>query len=177
VRKSDVLLTTTYVFDLLKCFGSDNISSDSSPKALSGHFRMIYTVGRLSNGQRTTMVQESHSDEVTPPSLEDIDPALRRRDEFGEMLASHGYRDVLVLSRDAGADALGGKRPALLDYLKEYEPSSVREVARELDRDKSDVSRDLTRLSELGIVKYVDGPRGAKAPRLKHEHVVIEPIV
>lgn len=114
--------------------------------------------------------------DLTPPDPEDIPSELRARNEFAEMLAESGYTDVLVLSRESGADALGGKRPELLNYLSENDPGSVREVARDLGRNKSNVSEDLTRLSELGIIEYVDGPRGAKAPRLKHAHVVIEPI-
>lgn len=102
---------------------------------------------------------------------------LQARDEFAEMLAEAGYRDVLVLARSSAVDALGGKRRELIEYLRESEPASVRAAARELDRNVSNVSGDLTRLSELGIVEYVDGPRGAKAPRLKHRHVVVEPIV
>lgn len=115
--------------------------------------------------------------DLTPPDPDDVPGTLRARDEFAEMLAENGYTDVLVLSRESGADALGGKRPELIDYLSENDPSSVREVARALSRNKSNVSEDLTRLSELGIVTYIDGPRGAKAPRLKHRHVVIEPLV
>jgi len=139
-------------------------------------FGRFIPLGDIATVRRITMSQEPHSSELTPPDPDDVPDELRHRDEFGEILASHGYTDVLVLSRSAGEDVLSGKRPALIDYLESHAPSSVREVARDIGRDKSDVSRDLTRLSELGIVEYVDGPRGAKAPRLKHEHIVIEPI-
>lgn len=114
--------------------------------------------------------------QFTPPDPDDIDDELQAREEFGSVLAANGYTDLLVLSREAGRAVLGGKRPALLDQLRDGEPESIGALARELDRDKAEVSRDLSRLAEHGVVEYVDGPRGAKAPRLQCEHVVIEPI-
>jgi predicted transcriptional regulator len=38
------------------------------------------------------------------------------------------------------------------------------------------VSRDLQKLAELDVIEYEENGR-AKAPRLKHRHVAIEPVV
>lgn len=113
---------------------------------------------------------------LDPPEDPDIPDELNDRDAFSRTLAANGYHNHVVLTRDAGRDALTGKRPELIDYLQTTEPDSVRKAARDLDRNKSNVSQDLTRLSELGIVTYIDGPHGAKAPRLQYDHIIIEPI-
>jgi len=126
------------------------------------------------------MSQEAPSDaevDLSVPDDDEIDDTIQKRDEFASALIANGFAGVAVLSREGGREALSGRRPELLDYLAEHDPDSVREVARDLDRNKSNVSEDLTRLSRLGIVTYDDGPHGAKAPRLEHDHVVVEPIV
>jgi len=44
------------------------------------------------------------------------------------------------------------------------------------DRDKSQVSNDLSTLAELGIIEY-EKNGNAKAPHLTQDHIVVEPIV
>lgn len=113
-----------------------------------------------------------------PP--EGIDRRLRWRDEFASDLNARGYADLLVLRRESGREVLTERRLALLDRLKRHgeEVESVSDLARALDRDKGAVSKDLRRLAELDIVEYEgDGDGEAKRPVLKHEHVVIEPVV
>lgn len=113
-----------------------------------------------------------------PP--EGIDRRLRRRDEFASDLNARGYADLLVLRRESGRDVLTERRLALLDLLKRRgeEIESVSGLARALERDKGAVSKDLRRLAELDLVEYEgDGDGEAKRPVLKHEHVVIEPVV
>jgi predicted transcriptional regulator len=103
-----------------------------------------------------------------------------RRDEFAGDLNAQGYTDVLVLRRENGRDVLTESRLELLDCLEghEDEVESVRGLARRLDRDKGAVSKDLQRLAELDVIEYDGaGEGGAKRPMLKHEHVVIEPVV
>lgn len=106
----------------------------------------------------------------------DIDEALEFRAAFSETLTQHGYPDTLVLARDRAEDVFHDRRLDLLDYLKEYDPESVRALAQETGYDKGVVSRDLQRLAEIDVVEYVDAGR-SKAPRLKHNHVVVEPVV
>lgn len=67
-----------------------------------------------------------------------------------------------------------------LSHLERHgaDVESVSDLARRLDRDKGAVSKDLRRLAELDIVEYEGGGDGApKRPVLKHDHVVIEPVV
>lgn len=105
---------------------------------------------------------------------------ILRQDEFAGDLNAQGYTDVLVLRRENGRDVLTESRLELVGYLERRgeEVESVRDLARRLDRDKGAVSKDLRRLAELDVVEYEgDGDGEAKRPVLKHEHVVIEPVV
>lgn len=105
---------------------------------------------------------------------------ILRQDEFAGDLNAQGYADVLVLRRENGRDALTESRLELIGYLERHgnDIESVSDLARKLDRDKGAVSKDLRRLAELDIVEYEgDGDGEAKQPVLKHEHVVIEPVV
>lgn len=113
-------------------------------------------------------------------SSERIEERILRQDEFAGDLNAQGYTDVLVLRRENGRDVLTESRLALVGYLECHgdEVDSVSDLARHLDRDKGAVSKDLRRLAELDIVEYEgEGDGAAKRPVLKHEHVVIEPVV
>ncbi len=106
----------------------------------------------------------------------DVDDRLERRAAFSETLTQHGYPDTLVLARERAEDIFHDRRLDLLDYLKDNEPGSVRALAEELGYDKGVVSRDLQKLARIDVIEYVEDGR-SKAPRLKHQHVAIEPIV
>jgi predicted transcriptional regulator len=109
-----------------------------------------------------------------------IDDRILQQDEFASDLTAQGYTDVLVLRRENGRDILTEGRLKLIGYLDRHgdEIESVSDLARSLDRDKGAVSKDLHRLAELDIVEYEgDGDGEAKRPVLKHDHVVIEPVV
>lgn len=101
---------------------------------------------------------------------------VRRRAAFARTLASQGYEDVLVLARERAAAVFHDRRLRILDHLADHDPASVRALAAELHLDKGVVSRDLQALAEVDVVEYVASGR-SKAPRLKHEHVVVEPVV
>lgn len=105
----------------------------------------------------------------------DVDPRLEFRSAFSETLTQHGFPDTLVLARERAEDVFHDRRLEILDYLKDHDPHSVRALADELGYDKGVVSRDLQVLAGIDVVEYVEEGR-AKAPRLKHEHVVVEPI-
>lgn len=98
------------------------------------------------------------------------------RMRLSRALTRAGYRDVLTLSRESGREVLTEPRIAILDRLQEDNPPSVRALAADLNRDKGAVSRDLAVLAAHDIVEYETDGR-AKAPRLKHETVVVEPLV
>lgn len=113
-----------------------------------------------------------------PPN--NIDDRILQQDEFASDLTAQGYTDVLVLRRENGRDILTEGRLKLIGYLDRHgdEIESVSDLARSLDRDKGAVSKDLHRLAELDIVEYEgEGDGEAKRPVLKHDHVVIEPVV
>jgi len=110
------------------------------------------------------------------PEEEEIDPRLEFRNSFSEALTQHGFPDTLVLARERAEDVFHPRRLEIVDHLKENEPHSVRALAEELDYDKGVVSRDLKKLATIDVIEYDDEGR-SKAPRLKHKHVAVEPVV
>jgi DNA-binding transcriptional ArsR family regulator len=113
--------------------------------------------------------------EFTPEDA-DVDEELALRNAFSEALAQNGFPDTLVLARERAEDVFHERRLEILDYLQDHDPVSVRALADELGYDKGVVSRDLQRLARLDVIEYEEDGR-SKAPRLKHRHVVVEPIV
>ena len=114
------------------------------------------------------------------PSDGRITERLLQQEEFATDLNARGYTNVLVLRRENGRDVLTDSRLELIEHLERHgdEVESVSQLARELERDKGAVSKDLRRLAELDIIEYEgDGDGEAKRPLLKHRHVVIEPVV
>jgi predicted transcriptional regulator len=111
---------------------------------------------------------------------EHIDKRILKQDEFAGDLNEQGYSDLLVLRRENGRDILTESRLELVGYLERHGETveSVSDLARKLERDKGAVSKDLRRLAELDIVEYEgEGSGEAKRPVLKHDHVVIEPVI
>ena len=83
---------------------------------------------------------------------------------------------VHVLSLEQAEVVLTPKRQQIVEALSEGEFKSVRALARELGRDKGQVSGDLKLLAEHAIVSF-DTDGRAKRPYLTQDHVVVEPIV
>jgi len=83
---------------------------------------------------------------------------------------------VQVLSLETAQEVLTPKRYEIVDLLSREDVDSVRGLARRLDRDKAQVSRDLGVLAEHSIITY-DTDGRSKRPRLVQEHIVIEPLV
>lgn len=110
------------------------------------------------------------------PDDADVPEAMELRAAFAEVLARNGFPDTLVLARDRAATVFHDRRLEILDYLAENDPESVRALAAALDLDKGVVSRDLQALDRLDVVEFEEAGR-AKAPRLKHAHVAVEPVV
>jgi len=111
---------------------------------------------------------------------EQIGERLRQQDEFAAALNAEGYTDILIVRRENGRDVLTDSRRELIDYLDQHgdDIESVSGLARSLDRDKGAVSKDLHRLAELDIVAYEGSGEGeAKRPVLKHDTVIIEPVL
>lgn len=99
-----------------------------------------------------------------------------RRAEMARALARGGMQNVQVISLESAEKILTPKRKEIIRTLREEDVASVRELARRLDRDKGQVSRDLQILAEHAVVHYETDGR-SKAPRLTQEHIVIEPVV
>lgn len=97
------------------------------------------------------------------------------RGQMARALAQGGFSGVHVLSIDSAEKVLTGPRMGLIDYLRTHEVESIRELAREMDRDKGNVSRDLKLLAKYGIIDFDTSGRG-KRPFLKVDHLVVEPI-
>lgn len=111
---------------------------------------------------------------------ERLEERIRKLDAFAADLNAEGYTDLLALRRENGRDVLTDARLAIIHHLDRHsgEIDSVSDLARRLDRDKGAVSKDLQRLAELDVIEYEgEGNGEAKRPILKHDHVVIEPVV
>ncbi len=82
-------------------------------------------------------------------------------------------RSVLQFgSYDDLYEHLSPLRLELIQAIVENEPSSIRDAARAVDRDVSDVHADLQRLEMLDIVAFEDGGRGgAKVPIVPYERI------
>jgi predicted transcriptional regulator len=99
-----------------------------------------------------------------------------KRAEMARALAQAGFDDVLVLDRESAESVLTPKRRELLDRIEEGAIESVRELGRDLDRDKGAVSKDLALLFDHDLIVY-DREKNRKIPRTKHDTVVVEPIL
>lgn len=132
------------------------------------------TVDVIGNG-----MSQPDSDTGGPPD-DSITERVLQQDEFATDLNARGYTDVLILRRENGRDVLTDSRLAIIQHLDRHGEGieSVSDLARRLNRDKGAVSKDLRRLSELDVIAYEGkGDGEAKRPFLKHDHVVIEPVV
>lgn len=59
----------------------------------------------------------------------------------------------------------------LLEAIREHAPESIRSLARIVDRDVHRVHDDVSELAELGFIEFEDGPRNAKAPRVRFDEL------
>lgn len=105
---------------------------------------------------------------------DDQDRAARRA-KMARALARGGMDGVQILSFESAEKVLTPKRRELIEALRTEEIESVRHLARQVDRDKGQVSRDLSVLAEHGVVRYEDIGR-AKRPYLVQEHITVEPV-
>jgi predicted transcriptional regulator len=96
--------------------------------------------------------------------------------EFARRLASAGYEDFLILEREAAESVLTERRSELLETIATENAESITALAERLDRDISAVHRDLDVLFEYSLIEYDEIGR-RKQPRVKHEHVFVEPLL
>lgn len=101
-----------------------------------------------------------------------IDPEI----QYLKQLSEADLSDVLTLRRDTAENVLTEKRVELLRTIERQDVSSIRDLARQVDRDVSIVSRDLDLLFEADVIEFErDG--NAKRPKLAHENVFVTPVV
>jgi len=62
----------------------------------------------------------------------------------------------------------------LLRVIREESPSSIRETARLVNRDKKNVHRELTKLEALGVIRFNDNGH-AKRPVFPYDNLFITP--
>jgi predicted transcriptional regulator len=105
----------------------------------------------------------------------DAEVRVERRKQMARALARSGMTDVQVLSHESAERVLTPKRRELVAVLTDETVESVRGLARRVERDKGQVSRDLKVLAEHGVVDFEKTGR-EKQPYLQHDHLVVEPI-
>lgn len=92
------------------------------------------------------------------------------------VLEEAGYEDVLVLDQESADKVLTERRRELIDQIESMDAQSVSELATQLNRKKSAVSRDLSVLYEYNVINFErEGKR--KIPILKHESIMTKPMV
>lgn len=87
-------------------------------------------------------------------------------------LARGGMDGVQILSFESAEKVFTPKRRELIEALRTEEIESVRQLARSVDRDKGQVSRDLGVLAEHGVIQYEDTGR-AKRYYPVQEHITV----
>lgn len=98
------------------------------------------------------------------------------KSEFAKRLVRAGYEDFLILDKDDAESVLTAKRQELLEVIAAEDIASISSLAERVGRDVSAVHRDLDRLFTYSLIRYEE-EGGRKIPRLKHEHVFVEPLV
>jgi predicted transcriptional regulator len=101
--------------------------------------------------------------------------ATDTRLEFARVLARGGMEGSQIISQETADEVLTEKRREIIARLRSQDVDSVRGLARELNRDKAAVSRDLKLLAEHGIIDFETDGQG-KRPYLQHDHLVVEPV-
>lgn len=102
---------------------------------------------------------------ITVDTLADVE--ARSRNAFqaaleDDMPAEDMERRLSFADTDEFSRVLSPRAIDLLQTIAREEPESMREAARLVDRDIKDVSRNLERLAEYGIVEFVEEGRSKR---------------
>lgn len=96
--------------------------------------------------------------------------------EYLRALEEAGFSDSLVLRRESANKVMTDERKRLLDVITEEHPESKKDLSEKVGRDPAAVNRDLDLLFKYDLIEYEqDGAR--KIPKLKHNHIFVEPIL
>lgn len=118
------------------------------------------------------MPEETRDGSTTP---RDDERDTDRRAAMARALARGGMDGVNVISWETASEITPARRE-ILQTVQTEDIDSVSDLARGLDRDKSQVSRNLSTLAELGVVTFeTEGKR--KRPVPAQETLVVEPLV
>ncbi|GAA0297640.1 MarR family transcriptional regulator [Halarchaeum salinum] len=111
---------------------------------------------------------------ITVESTSDFfDAALA---DVRQLEADADLDDEYVLSlpdEQALERVLNAKNLTLLRTIADEQPESIREIARQVDRDVKNVSTALAELEELGLVRFEQDGR-AKQPVVWYDHLEID---
>lgn len=120
---------------------------------------------------------DTREDENVTSELEESgSERVLTRHTVGESLAKAGFGDVFVLSHEAADRVLTPARREIIEVLATNEVSSLRELAKLVDRNPGNLSRDMEVLAAENIIRYAKDGK-AKRPELKHETIISEPLV
>ena len=112
-------------------------------------------------------------------TVESMDAVQQRTDDAFEQALAGGMPDEDTPRRlsfettDQLAQVFTPRAIDLLQAIAQAEPGSIREAARLVDRDIKQVSENLERLEEYGVVEFVDEGR-AKRPVVPYDEIDIQ---
>ena len=98
------------------------------------------------------------------------------RSDYKRRLSEAGITDSIALNRATAREVLTDRRTELIDVLSNEDVDSVGALAERVERDTGQVSKDLRRLYEAGIVEYEKEGR-RKRPVLTHSTILVEPVM
>lgn len=132
------------------------------------------TVGPVGATQVITMTQQTLV--VTVGALDDVEE--RAQAAIAQALADdppteEGPRRITFESTDELGRVFSPRAIDLIRTIAREEPESMREAARLVDRDIKDVSRNLARLEEYGVIEYEEDGQ-SKRPVVPYDDIQID---
>lgn len=90
----------------------------------------------------------------------------------GEIALKPDDPRIWFTSYEALARVFSRQNMMLIEILRQKDLESVTELAKEANREKTNVLRALKRLEEFEIVEFEGGKGGRRAPRLRYDQFV-----
>ena len=121
------------------------------------------------------VIEELREQIVFEPGEADIDPDVLLRGKLGDALGGTEFGNSVILPTEAAETLSAEPYRGIVSILRGPGAESVTDLAEQLGKNKSTVTRQLSVLMRYDVVELVeDGNR--KRPQLKHEHVVFQPL-
>ena len=92
----------------------------------------------------------------------------------GEYVPRPGEPKVWFQSLETMSQVLSDKNRALLTLIMKTQPQSLKELAQQTGRAKSNLSRTLKTMEGYGLVHFEQGPGRSLAPRVNYSGVELE---